>query len=399
MLKQTIKTITIIFVIYLIYSIGYYVGTESKPPIEKVSGIINKEVPENENIDFSIFWKTWAEVENRYVDRGEIDKEAMVFGAIQGMINSLQDPYTTFFDPESAQIFKEDINGSFGGIGAEIGFRKGALTIISPLKNSPAEKAGLKSQDIVVEIDGEPTLDISLGEAVSKIRGPKGEDVTLTIAREGEDDFLKITITRDIIQIPTIDSEIKEGNIGYIKLYNFTGDASNLFKDEVKKLKKSGAERFIIDLRNNPGGFLSAAIEISSTIVPKGDIVAIEDFGNGKGQKEYRSKGYGLLEGYPVVVLINEGSASASEIFAGAVQGLDKVKIVGSKSFGKGSVQEVVDITKDTFLKVTVAKWLTPKEVSIQDEGITPDIVVEDQDIEKESELQLKKAIEILKEL
>ncbi len=397
-----VKSLLLIVVVgslmYFSYFVGFQSGADSVPSIEKISGIENKET-QIDGVDFAVFWDTWKKIEEKYVDRKEINKEDMVLGAVSGMVNSLGDPYTTFFKPESAKIFKEDVNGSFSGIGAEIGFRKGMLTIISPLKDSPAEGAGIKTGDIIVKVDGKTTADMSLEEAVSKIRGEKETDVVLTVVREGQEGFLEITITRNTIKIPTIETELKEGKIGYIKLYNFTGDASNQFKNSVKELLAKGADKFIIDLRNNPGGFLDAAIDTASIAVPKGEIITIENFGNGKGRKEYRSRGYKLLENVPLVVLINEGSASASEIFAGAVKGKNKVKIVGKKSFGKGSVQEVVDITKDTFLKVTIAKWLTPDGASIQDGGITPDVEVDIEKDEVKKDAQLDKAMEIIKTL
>lgn len=384
--------------IYFSYSLGFQSGVNSIPSIEKISGIENKKSQIND-VDFAVFWDTWKKIEEKYVDRKHINKEDMVFGAISGMVDSLGDPYTTFFKPEPAKIFKEDVNGSFSGIGAEIGFRKGVLTIISPLKDSPAENAGIKTGDIIVKVDDKTTMDMSLEEAVSNIRGKKGTDVILTIAREDGDEFKEITITRNTIKIPTIEKELKNEKVGYIKLYNFTGNASNEFKNSIRALLADGADKFIIDLRNNPGGFLDAAIDTASTVVPRGEIITIESFGNGKGQKEYRSRGYSLLENIPLVVLINEGSASASEIFAGAVKGKNKVKIVGKKSFGKGSVQEVVDITEDTFLKVTIAKWLTPDGASIQDGGITPDVEVDILKDEVKEDAQLNKAMEIIKTL
>ncbi|MBI3671372.1 S41 family peptidase, partial [Candidatus Azambacteria bacterium] len=353
-----------------------------------------------EGADFSVFWETWHKIEQKYVGRSKLDKQAMVYGAVEGMVKSLKDPYTSFFEPESAKIFKEDVNGSFSGIGAEIGFRKGLLSIVSPLKDSPAEKAGVKAGDVILKIDKKETTDMSLEEAVAHIRGEKGTDVVLTVAREGSSEPKEIKIKRDTIKVPTITSEIKDGNIGYIKLYNFTGDATNEFANTARTLLAKGAERFVIDLRNNPGGFLDSAIDISSMVVQKGDIITIEDFGNGKGKQEYRSKGYGLLENIPIVVLINNGSASASEIFAGAIKGKNKVKVLGEKSFGKGSVQEVVDITDNTFLKVTIAKWLTPDGSSIQDGGITPDIeVLKPKDEDPKKDIQLEKAMETVKSI
>jgi len=396
-LKLTIYVLVTLGLMYASYSFGYNKGFDNIPAIEKVSGVSNKE-SQVADVDFNIFWDVWKKLEEKYVDRADLNKQDMVYGAIEGLVRSTGDPYSSFFKPESAKIFKEDISGSFSGIGAEIGFRKELLTIISPLKGSPAEKAGIKTGDIIVKVDGKETASWSIEEAVSHIRGERGTDVTLTIARDGLKDFKDIAITRDTIQVPTIDYEMKDGNIGYIKLYNFTGDASYSFRAAAQELAQKGAQKFIVDLRGNPGGFLDAAIETASLVVPKGEIISTERFGNGEEDNVYRSKGYGTLEGKPLVVLINEGSASASEIFAGAVKGKDKVKVLGDKSFGKGSVQEVVDVTDNTFLKVTIAKWLTPDGSSIQGNGITPDIEISDNpDTEKDE--QLDKAIETVKSL
>jgi carboxyl-terminal processing protease len=401
-IKSCLSSLIIVAIIGFSGIIGYQIGAGSIAPSAKVTGIINTTPQNPENVDFEIFWDAWNKLEKKYVGRKDLNKQEMVYGAIRGMVSSVGDPYTTFFKPEAAKIFKEDVNGSFSGIGAEIGFRKGVLTIISPLENSPAEKAGLKAGDAVLKVDDKSTADMSLEEAVANIRGERGKEVTLTIIRDNLDETKEIKIIRDKIEIPTIKTEMKNGNIGYIKLYNFTGNIVQLFDDSVNKLIQQGAKRFVIDLRNNPGGFLGAAIDTASMVVPKGDIVLVEDFGdgNGKESKKYRSIGYKTIENTPLVVLINGGSASASEIFAGAVKGIDRVKIVGEKSFGKGSVQEVLDLPNETFLKVTIAKWLTPDGTSIQDEGITPDIEVKQKESEdNKKDTQLEKALEIVKTL
>ncbi len=400
--KPQLSLFILVVIIGLSGFIGYQVGQNSISASEKISGVINKTPPKNKDIDFNIFWDAWDKIEKKYVGRNNLDKQEMVYGAIRGMVGSIGDPYTTFFKPESAKIFKEDVNGSFSGIGAEIGFRKGVLTIISPLENSPAEKAGLKAGDAVLKVDDKITTDMSLEEAVANIRGKKGEAVVLTIIRDGLDETKEIKIIRDKIEIPTIKTEMKSRDVGYIKLYNFTGNVVSLFDESVNKLLKQGAKRFIIDLRNNPGGFLGAAIDTASMVVPQGDVILVENFGeaNTKKEKKYRSIGYKKLEGIPLVVLINGGSASASEIFAGAVKGKDKVKIVGEKSFGKGSVQEVLDLPENTFLKVTIAKWLTPDGTSIQDEGITPDVEIkQEENKNNKKDTQLEKALEIVKTL
>jgi len=400
-LKSCLSSIGVIAIIGIAGMIGYQMGLSSVPSSAKVSGVINKTSADFNNVDFEIFWDTWSELEKKYVGRNGLDKQAMVYGAINGMVSSVGDPYTAFFKPESAKIFKEDVNGSFSGIGAEIGFRKGILTIISPLENSPAEKAGLKIGDSILKVDDESTANMSLETAVSKIRGEEGKEVALTILAVEDDKTKEVKIKRGKIEIPTIKSEIKNGNIGYIKLYNFTGNSLDLFDNAVNDLLQKGAQRFVIDLRGNPGGYLDYAIEMASMVVPKGDVIVSEDFGsgNGKEKKDHRSIGYKTLEGVPMVVLVNEGSASASEIFAGAVKGKAHIKIVGTKSFGKGSVQELVELPNDTFLKVTIAKWLTPDGTSIQDDGITPDVDVEQDEEDPTKDLQLDKAMEIIKTL
>ena len=395
--------IFIIFVvaIFFAYILGFSVAYNSLPAEQKVVGVANKTNPKlTQNVDFDIFWDAWRKVETKYVDKEKIDRQKMVYGAIEGMVRSLGDPYSGFFDPESAKIFREDnLKGSFSGIGAEIGFRKGLLTIISPLPNSPAQKAGIKAGDVIVKINGESTVDITLEQAVMKIRGKKGTKVTLTISREGSEELIDVDITRDIIEIPTIDSKIEDNNIGYIKIYRFSGNVFDLFVKSVKDLKRQGAESFIIDLRNNPGGLLGSVINITSTILPKGDVILIEKFGDERKERVYRSKGYNLLDlnTIPIVVLVNEGSASASEILAGALKGKKNVKIIGEKTFGKGSVQELVDL-KDgkSALKITIAKWLTPSGQSINEKGIEPDIVIKQKEDSKD-DIQLKRAIEIIK--
>ena len=399
-LRSCLSSLGIIVIIGIAGMVGYQMGLSSVPPSAKISGVINQSSEDLKDADFGLFWDAWSELEKRYVGRGNLDKQEMVYGAISGMVSATGDPYTTFFKPESAKIFKEDVNGSFSGIGAEIGFRKGVLTIISPLENSPAEKAGLKTGDSILKVNGESTADMSLETAVAKIRGERGKEVALTVFGLDSEETKEVKITRDKIEIPTIKSEIKDGNVGYIKLYNFTGNSLELFDNSVNDLLKKGAQRFIVDLRGNPGGYLDYAIEMASMVVPKGDVIVSEDFGagNGKERKDHRSVGYKTLEGVPMVVLVNEGSASASEIFAGAVKGKAHVQIVGTKSFGKGSVQELVELPNDTFLKVTIAKWLTPDGTSIQDNGITPDTEVEQgDDITKDA--QLDKALNIIKTL
>lgn len=397
MYKSAAKIVAGFILIFFAYFLGFYHGQTSAPAIEKISGVANKENQTN-SVDFSIFWETWKSIEDKYVGREKLDRQKMVYEAVKGLVKSTDDPYSTFFTPDESKMLEEDISGSFSGIGAEIGFKKEILTVIAPLKNSPAEKSGILAGDKILKIDDRFTQDMALEEAVSLIRGEKGTTVTLGIFREGFTEAKEFKITRDVIKVPTIDWEMKDG-IAHIKLHNFIGDVEREFRQTAVQVAKSKPKGIILDLRNNPGGFLDAAIDIAGYFVPKGEVVAIEDFGNGDGKNEFRSKGYKYFENMPLVVLVNNGSASASEIFAGAVKGREKVKIIGETTFGKGSVQEVIPMSNGTSLKVSVARWLTPSGQSIQDSGIEPDVKVEikPEEAEKNKDPQLDKAMEIIR--
>lgn len=402
MLKSAIKLILSVALLFIVYSFGFYAGQVSVPSINSVSDVANKEKPGGTPADFSIFWDAWKAVSDEYVDRKTIDQNKMVYGAIEGMVASLGDPYTSFFAPEDSRMLEDDINGSFSGIGAEIGFKKGVLTVISPLKNSPAEKARLMTDDKILKIGDLFTDDLSLEEAVRKIRGEKGTDVTLTIMREGFSEPKEFTITRDTVKIPLIEWEEKGDGIAYIKLHNFLGDIDAEFQTTARQVLASDPKSIVFDLRGNAGGFLDSAIEVISYFVPQGEVVAIEDFGNnGKGRHEFRSNGYRYFQNIPVVVLIDGGSASASEIVAGALKDTRNITLVGEKTFGKGSVQEVIPLDEGTSIKITVAKWLTPSGASIHEQGIEPtekvDMTAEDRDAHKDPQLQ--KALEIAKKL
>src|SRR3989344_1588591 len=276
------------------------------------------------------------------------------------MAKSLGDPYTSFFNPEEARLFKQELAGSFEGIGVEIGIKKEQLTVIAPLKNTPGEKAGLKPGDQIVKIDGKSTFDISIEGAISQIRGKGGTPVTLTIFREGWQDVKDIKIIRETIQIPSVAWELKDGDVAYISIYNFDQVLPSKFKKIAYEILSSPAKKIVLDLRNNPGGYLEVAQSVAGLFLKNGEVVTIEDFGGKKESKVYKTNGSGILSDYPTVVLINGGSASASEILAGALRDNKGIQLIGEKSFGKGSVQEVISLQdKNSFLKVTIAKWLT----------------------------------------
>ena len=355
-----------------------------------------------ETVDFSLFWDAYDKLHQNFISPEKINDQSVIYGAISGMTQSLQDPYTAFFDPKDAKLFQEDLAGSFDGIGMEVAIKKDQLTIVAPLKGTPSDIAGLKPGDQIIKINGESTQDISTEEAVNLIRGKKGTSVTLTIFREGWRDTKDFTIMRDTIKIPSIEWELKDGNVAYLHMYQFDQTLSADFKKTAFEILKSPAKKIVLDLRNNPGGYLQVAQEIAGWFLTQGQVVVVEDFGKGKEKQVYKAEGNGNFANYPVVVLINKGSASASEILAGALRDNRNIKLIGEKSFGKGSVQEVIELQDGaSFLKVTIAKWLTPKGSFISEVGLTPDIKVEltDDDVVAKKDPQLQKALEIIKAL
>jgi carboxyl-terminal processing protease len=358
-------------------------------------------VPQPGTIDFSLFWDAYGKLQKNFIDSSKIDNQKIVYGAIEGMTKSLGDPYTDFFDPEQAQRFQQDLSGSFDGVGAEIGIKKDLLTIIAPLKGTPAEKAGLKSGDVIVKIDEEDATSMTTDEAVSLIRGKKGTSVTLTIFREGWTNTKDFRITRDTIKVPSIEWSLKNEDVAYVQIYQFNENLPADFQAIALEILKSPAKKIVLDLRDNPGGYLEVAQNLAGWFLERGQTVTIEDFGKGKEQQIYKTDGNSELKKYPIVVLMNQGSASASEILAGALRDNRNIKLIGNKSFGKGSVQEVVNLRGGSFLKITIAHWLTPKGNYISDVGLTPDIKVDitDQDAQNKKDPQLDKALEIVNNL
>lgn len=381
---------------------GVFVGYENRPAVERVLNVTGKNTPPQfQNIDFNLFWDVWSKLEAKYVDKSKINRQELIYGAARGLVGALNDPYSEFLPPADTKQFQEDVTGSFSGIGAEIGIRKGVLTIISPLRDSPAEHAGLKAGDKILKIDDTSTGDLTLNEAVRKIRGPQGTEVRLSIFRESTDKSFEVKIVRDIIKIPVLKTEVRNNEIFVVTLYHFTENAAFEFRRAVQEFFSSGSKKLILDLRNNPGGFLAVSVDIASWWLPPGEIVARERFADGS-ENFHRSNGYRLLADIPTVVLINEGSASASEIVAGALRDIKGIKLVGAKTFGKGSVQEVLPVEGGSSLKITIAKWLTPKGTEINGTGIEPDVKVElpkDRELKEGEDPILDKGIEILKGL
>lgn len=359
-------------------------------------GDVNREKPQE--VSFDIFWEAWKELDKKYVDTDKLDPQARVYGAIRGMVKALDDPYSGFMDPEETEDFNTDMEGSFEGIGAELGMKDGILTVIAPIEGMPAQAAGIRLGDKIIQIDDEASADITIDEAVKRIRGKKGTDVKLTILREGEDKTREITITRDRIEIKSVIYEKKDDGIAYIKVKKFAEDTSKEFEKAVTMAIVDNSKGIVLDFRNNPGGFLSIAVDLVSKFVPKGEVVVWEQDRNDE-KRAYRSRGGSSLADLPVVLLINEGSASASEIVAGAMRDIKGTILVGKKSFGKGSVQQLESLRDGSSLRITIAKWLTPNENSIHEVGLEPDITVEfsDEDYENDRDPQLDKAIEEIK--
>lgn len=353
------------------------------------------------DVNWKILWDALDVINKKYVD-GPVDQQELLYGAVSGAVASLGDPYSVFLTPQKSQQFQDDLRGEFSGIGAEIGIRQDKLMIVSPLEGSPAKKAGLRPLDVVLAVDGESAFDFSLDEAVSKIRGQKGTTVVLTILSDGDDESRDVSIVRDKIVVKSVESEIKEidgQKIGIIKLRRFGEDTKGDLDRTIVNLLNENIKGVVLDVRNNPGGFITSAIDIASNWISEGQVVVSEQFGDGQ-LNHYRASGISRLSGMPTMVLINEGSASASEIVAGALSDYGLATLVGKQSFGKGSVQELIDLPDNADIKITIAKWLTPNGSNINIDGIAPDVEVDltEENIDNFEDPQLDRALEVLSE-
>lgn len=404
-LRPYLKPVLAVVVLGVVFFIGVGVGGRLLPNLPAVGSIIppsvlNPDAGAPQGVDFGLFWDTWKILEEKFPDQSKLDRQKMLYGAISGLVKSLGDPYTAFFNPQDTKTFFEDVKGSLEGIGIEIGIRRGVLSVLAPLEGTPAEKAGLKAGDQILRVNDESTFDMTVDDAVKRIRGPAGTEVTLLIGRTSWDEPRKITIARGVIIIPILSSRELEPGITYVKLNHFTQSASPQFAAFVNSfLERIPQNRLILDLRNNPGGFLDVSVDIGSWFVEENKVVAIEEFANGRRQ-EYRSQRPGPLANAKMVVLVNQGSASAAEILAGALRDQNGVKLIGEKTFGKGSIQELEELKDGSSLKITIAKWLTPSGKSLMDGGLDPDIEVKTPDNNSDKlDPQLGKAIEVVKSL
>jgi len=389
------------FVVGRFYKVKEMVSDErGQIEIAKVLDLYSK--TRSPDVNFNQFWEVWNKIKGKYVDQPVKDVD-LFYGAISGLVSGLNDPYSIYFPPKQAQEFVKDLSGEFEGIGAELGMKDGQLTVIAPLTGSPAEKAGLKAGDVIYKIDGVDAFGWKVDEAVQKIRGPKGTQVKLTVGREGEDKVLEIAITRDVISVPTVTWEKKDNKIAYLRISYFNGETWNQFDKIADEIKSYQPNAIILDLRSDPGGYLDTAISVASEWVAEGDIVK-EKFNNGEEKRHAAVGNKHRFADIKTIVLVDENSASASEIVAGALQDYGKARLVGKKTYGKGSVQDFEVLPDGSALKITIARWFTPKDRQIDKQGIAPDVEVKEMFVKegdakdaKYKDLGLEKAIELLK--
>ena len=347
---------------------------------------------------FPVFWEAMDILYRDFY--GELpEADNATYAAIRGVLGQLDDPNTSFMSPDEAEFFRTNLQGSFEGIGARVDWDPNFNTvrIVEPFENQPAWKAGIKRDDLITHVDGEEIVGTDLTAAIEKIRGPKGTPVVLTIVRLATEETLDIEVVRDRIEIPTIETDTVGGNLAYIKLNTFNENAADLVRQAVEEALADNPDGLIFDLRGNPGGLLRQAVEVSSIFLGNDENVLIERFSDGK-EDIYKTEGEPLTTDLPMVVLVNEGSASASEIVAGAIQDMARGQLVGAKTYGKGSVQLPQTLSDGSILRVTIARWFTPDDRTIDGEGLEPDVVVEITEVEREAQKdpQLEKAIELL---
>ena len=362
-------------------------------------------------VDMAPVWKAWQIIDEKFVPAAVASttpiatttaeaNQQRVWGMISGMAESLGDPYTFFMPPVESEQFSQDMSGTFEGVGMEIDVKDGVLVVISPLKGTPSEKAGLKAGDKILKIDGVTTRDMDVTTAVKHIRGPKGTQVTFSVMRDSWDGPKDIKVTRDVINVPIITTTARKDGIFVIRLQTFTANSDELFRNALKEFVNSGDTKLIVDLRGNPGGYLEAAVQIASWFLPSGKIVVTEDYAGHQANIVHRSFGYDVFnKNLRMIILVDRGSASASEILSDALRYWGVAKLVGTNTYGKGCVQELIPITSNTSLKITVARWLGPDGIHIPLEGIKPDVEVKitDDDVKAGKDPQMDKAVEMLK--
>ena len=375
-----VKGIAVILIVAAAYGIGYQAGRKGYIFVPKSFSVINQSST-SQTVDYNLLWDAINTLNAKYIDK-PIDQQKILYGAVAGAVAAVGDPYTTFFPPADLQNFKTSLAGTFQGIGAEVGTKDGNIVIVAPIKDSPADKAGLLPGDIIAGVDGQSTQTWTVDMAVTKIRGPKGTVVTLSIVRAGKDKPFDVKITRDNIVIKSVTYSYKtvsingqNKTIAVVTLSEFGDDTKALFDQAVNDILTHNVSGIVIDLRNDPGGYLQTAVDIASNWVKQGDLVVSEAHSDGT-TITYKGEGNPRLAGIKTVVMINGGSASAAEILSGALHDHGFATLLGEKSFGKGSVQELDDLPGGSAIKVTIAKWITPGGVNLNHNGLTPDVTV-----------------------
>lgn len=397
------KIFLYVLVFAVIFISGYLLGTKGfrleSGRFPKIT--LDRTLPANRSdVDFGLFWRVWDTLESDYYDSSKLNPANMVYGAISGMVAAVGDPYTSFLLPEENKIVEEDLSGAFEGVGIQIGFKGQQLAVIAPLPDSPAEAAGVKAGDFIVGILDEQndvdrnTVGMNVTEAVKLIRGKAGTKVTLLLIRDGSEEPIKAEIERKKLEVPSVVLEFigENSSIAHLKVMKFGAETNEEWKQAISQVADRSLQTkgIILDLRNNPGGYLQASIDLAGDFVKKGSVVVIEDRGETK--TPYKAEGNAVLGNYKTVVLVNEGSASASEILAGALRDLNFTKLIGDTTFGKGTIQEPLQLEKGAGLHITTAKWLTPKEFWVNEKGLTPDTILED-NIDTTEDEQLQEAI------
>ena len=406
--RKITKIYLILLIITIVFSSGILLGSSlnnkgnkpTKEIIKETSIELSDIFSNSEKINSLLFRELWDIIHNNYFDQNNIVDEELFYGSLSGMIAALGDPYSMFLNPDNTEKLTQELDGTFYGIGAEIGKRKGLLVIIAPLPDSPADRAGLKAGDKIIAIDGQDATNLYLDEAVDLIRGEKGTEVILTVFSENENIAKDIIIIRGKIEIPSVTYEL-EDKIALVRIFHFNGDTDKKFTKIAQKILRDNPEGIILDLRNNPGGYLDVAIDIASNWLEPNKVVVRETFSDKRKDKSYQSYPKLNLGKFKTIILVNRGSASASEILAGALQDYGIATLVGEQTFGKGSVQQLILLSNNSSVKITVAKWLTPNGRTIEEEGIIPDYEIEFtlEDFENELDPQLVKAQELIKEL
>jgi len=378
-LTAPVRALGAVFVAVLCVTLGYNLGANqsAQAVVPTGEGRVTHQgfipLDVSNDADFATFWDVWRTVRAAYVDQ-PVSEKNLYYGSISGMVASLNDPYSTYFTPEDAKAFDEQLAGSSFGIGAQLDVKDGQIVVVAPLPGTPADRAGLRTSDIIAAINGLTTEGMSIDEAVSKIRGEKGTAVVLSILRENATETQDISLVRDEITIDSVTYAMKDDHVALITISMFNEDTSSLFAEAAENAVHDGATSIVLDLRNNPGGLLDSAIDLAGYWIPKGGTAVIEDVRGT--QTEYPTSGSGSLKDIPTAVLVNGGSASAAEILAGALQDTHEGTVIGEQTFGKGSVQEYHDLPDGGAVKITVARWLTPLGRSIDKQGIAPDSVV-----------------------